>query len=93
MFRGLYPTRVRKSFIQRTFGRTPEIAALSLFVASTLTEVSQRFWPHGLFSGRFDVFDVIAYACGLAACYAADKVLSGESGQQPTDLQRFTRET
>jgi hypothetical protein len=38
VYRGLQPSRSRKSFIQRTFGRTPEIAALSLFVASTLSE-------------------------------------------------------
>ena len=37
---------------ERTLGRTPEIADLSLFAASALTEVSQFYWPRGVFSGR-----------------------------------------
>ena len=78
--RGLHSPRGRETLIQRAIGRTPEIAALSLFTASTLTEVSQRFWPHGLFAGRFDFLDVLAYACGLGACYAADKLSAGELG-------------
>lgn len=80
VFRGLHPPRGRRSLIQRTVGRTPEVAALSLFIASTLTEVSQRYWPRGFFSGRFDIFDVAAYAIGLTACYAAEKVLFREPG-------------
>jgi hypothetical protein len=76
--RGLHSPHGRKTLIQRTIGRTPEIAALSLFTASTLTEVSQRYWPHGIFSGRFDPLDVLAYACGLGVCYAADKLSAGE---------------
>jgi hypothetical protein len=72
--RGLYSRRGRERLVQRMFGRTPEMAALSLFTASTLTEISQRFWPHGLFSGRFDPLDILAYAGGLAACYVADKL-------------------
>jgi hypothetical protein len=83
VFRGLHGPYNRKSVIQRTFGRTPEIAALSLFVASTLTEVTQLYWPHGVFSGRFDPIDVVAYASGLALCYAADKGLSGEPDGAP----------
>jgi hypothetical protein len=72
--RGLHAPRARKTFLQRTIGRSPAIAAWSLFVASTLTEVSQRYWPHGLFAGRFDVLDVAAFGGGLAACYAAEKL-------------------
>lgn len=72
--RGLNSPRGRRTLVQRTVGRTPEIAGASLFVASTLTEVSQHFWPHGVFPGRFDPLDVIAYGCGLAACYAAEKM-------------------
>jgi hypothetical protein len=75
--RGLHSPRGRETLLQRTIGRTPEIAALSLFTASTLTEVSQRYWPHGAFPGRFDPLDVLAYGCGLAACYVADKVSGG----------------
>ena len=77
--RGLHSLHGRRTFVQRTVGRTPEIAAVSLFVASTLTEISQRFWPHGVFPGRFDPYDVLAYACGLLACYAADRIWAGQS--------------
>lgn len=41
--RGLHAPRVRKTLVERTIGRTPATAAVSLFVASTLTEVSQRY--------------------------------------------------
>lgn len=71
--RGLHSAHGRTTHIQRTIGRTPEIAALSLFAASTLTEISQYYWPHGVFSGRFDPVDMLAFAGGLAACYAAEK--------------------
>ena len=81
VFRNLHSTSGRTSLIQRTVGRSPEIAALSLFVASTLTEVSQYYWPHGVFRGRLDILDVAAYAGGLAVCYAADKLSSGVNGQ------------
>jgi len=72
--RGLHSLRGRTTFIQRMIGRTPELAAICLFVGSALTEISQIFWPHGVFSGRFDPFDIVAYACGLGVCYAADKI-------------------
>lgn len=78
VFRGLHGQRGRRSLIQRTVGRTPEIAALSLFVASSLTEISQRYWPQGIFRGHFDVLDIVAYAAGLTVCYAAEKWLSRE---------------
>jgi hypothetical protein len=72
--RGLHAPRARKTLVERTIGRTPATAALSLFVASTITEVSQRYWPRGIFSGRFDPLDVVAFGAGLAACYAAEKL-------------------
>jgi hypothetical protein len=71
--RGL-PFRDKRTALQRTVGRTPESAALILFIASSATEVSQMFWPDGLFRGRFDPMDIAAYALGLAACYAAEKL-------------------
>ena len=76
-WRGLVSPGGRTTLIQRTLGRTPAIAAVSLFIASTITEISQRFWPHGVFSGRFDPLDVLAFAGGLLACYAADTRWSG----------------
>jgi hypothetical protein len=72
--RGLHAPRARQPLLARTIGRTPATAALSLFVASTLTEVSQRYWPRGIFAGRFDPLDVAAFGAGLAACYAAEKL-------------------
>lgn len=72
--RALYSPRGRVTWFQRAIGSSPELAASSLFVASTLTEISQRFWPRGVFSGRFDPLDILAYAGGLGACYAADKL-------------------
>jgi hypothetical protein len=71
--RGLHSAHGRKTFIQRIIGRTPELAALSLFAASALTEMSQLFSPHGVFPGRFDVLDLVAYAVALAVCYGVDK--------------------
>lgn len=78
-FRGLSSEHGRRTLLQRVFGRTPEVAAFSLFGASTLTEISQFYWPRGLFSGRFDPWDIFAYALGLAACYMADKRSSQNS--------------
>jgi hypothetical protein len=54
-------------------GRTPETAALALFVASAATELSQKWWPRGVFPGRYDPLDIAAYAVGLALCYFADR--------------------
>lgn len=71
--RGLDGKARRVTLMQRTIGRSPEMAALALFVASTATEVSQRFWPHGLFAGRFDLLDILAYGAGLAAVYVAER--------------------
>ncbi|MBL0171020.1 MAG: hypothetical protein IPP90_09865 [Gemmatimonadaceae bacterium] len=72
--RGLHSTTGRTTLIQRTIGRTPEIAALTLFAASAATEVSQYYWPHGMFPGRFDWYDLLSYAAGLMVCFAADKL-------------------
>jgi hypothetical protein len=56
----------------RWLGTTPERAALTFFFASAVTEVSQIFWPRGIFSGRFDPWDVAAYGVGLLGCYLLD---------------------
>jgi hypothetical protein len=76
--RGSHSLSGRQTFLQRAIGRTPELAALSLFIASALTEFSQLIWPHGFFAGRFDPLDIAAYASGLAVCYAADKTWGGD---------------
>lgn len=54
-------------------GRSPELAASSLFIASALTEFSQLVWPNGIFPGTFDSLDILAYGFGLLACYLIDK--------------------
>jgi hypothetical protein len=71
--RGLHTRDSRRTLIRRTVGRSAGFAAVSLFVASAATEVSQRFSPHGVFPGRFDPLDLAAYAAGLLACYAAER--------------------
>jgi hypothetical protein len=48
------------------------LTGISVFVASCATEVSQYFWPHGVFPGTFDWFDLLCYAIGLGAVVAAD---------------------
>jgi hypothetical protein len=64
----------RHSLLKRLVGRSPEGAAMMLFVASAGTEVSQYYWPHGLFPGVFDRCDIAAYAAGILVCYVLDKV-------------------
>ena len=54
-------------------GKSPELAAISLFIASALTEFSQLVWPKGIFPGTFDSLDIIAYGFGLLVCYVIDK--------------------
>lgn len=71
--RGLNSPRGRTTFLQRTLGRSAELTALVLFFASAITEVSQYYWPRGLFRGTFDIYDIVAYAAGLLLCYMADR--------------------
>ena len=63
----------RHGLLRRTIGSSPGVAALTLFAASTLAEISQYFWPHGLFRGTFDPLDIVAYGVGLAVCYVCDR--------------------
>jgi hypothetical protein len=65
--------RRRNTLIATLVGVSPARAAILLWLASTVTEVSQRFWPHGLFSGRFDPWDIVAYAAGILPCYIFDR--------------------
>ena len=43
-----------------------------VLLASCATEVSQYFWPHGLFAGTFDWYDLLTYFIGVTAVVAAD---------------------
>ena len=73
MTRGLAEERSRPKLLRRWFGGTPERAAAVLFIASAATEVSQYYWPKGVFRGHFDPWDLAAYAAGIACCYTGDK--------------------
>jgi hypothetical protein len=53
-------------------GRSPHRAAAVLFAASAATEVSQHYWPQGVFRGRYDPWDIVAYGTGLLVCYLSD---------------------
>lgn len=63
----------RQTAVRRFLGRTPELAAGAIFLVSTLTEISQYFWPKGVFSGTFDLLDILAYATGIGICYLIDR--------------------
>jgi hypothetical protein len=70
--RGLHGSR--PTVFGRYFGATPERAAIVLFGGSTLTELSQVWWPQGFFAGTYDPYDIVAYAVGVGVCYAFEKV-------------------
>jgi hypothetical protein len=78
--RRLHTSGPKLTLLHRTIGRTGATAAISLFVASAITEFSQYFWPRGMFAGRFDPLDVLSYAVGVGACYAAEKLWPIEPG-------------
>ncbi len=62
----------RQGWVRRTVGATPIRAAALIFLGSTATEISQYFWPQGLFPGTYDPFDILAYAVGTGICFALD---------------------
>jgi hypothetical protein len=63
----------RQTALHRFLSRTPELAAGAIFLASTMTEISQYFWPMGVFSGTFDLLDILAFATGIGICYLIDR--------------------
>ena len=75
----------------RWLGSSPELAALSIFIGSALSEVSQIFWPKGFFSGIFDPLDLVAYGVGLLTCYIVDKRQQRPSS--PVSLPKPTAST
>ena len=72
----------RNAWLTRLLGGSPGLAASTLFLASTATEVSQYVWPQGIFSGTFDLVDIAAYATGIGICYLIDKRKIEPSGQR-----------
>ena len=63
----------RRQWTTKFFGSSPELAAAVIFGGSVATEVSQIYWPHGPFAGRFDPWDIGAYLLGTGACYVIDR--------------------
>ncbi len=72
----------RRNRMNAFLGATPERAAVVLFVASSVTEVTQIYWPKGLFSGRFDPMDIVAFGLGLLPLYLIDKTF-GRAARDP----------
>lgn len=62
----------RNTWMTRRLGYSPALVAAVMFVGSAATEASQFFWPHGVFRGVFDVYDILAYGIGIAICYFLD---------------------
>ena len=62
--------------LTKYLGRRPEITALVMFGGSTATEICQRYWPNGLFAGRYDPYDIVAYGVGVGICYMLDRRFS-----------------
>lgn len=58
----------------RSFGGSPELAAVSIFVVGLLSEISQLYWPQGIFRGTFDPLDIAAYGASLLVCYGAERM-------------------
>lgn len=63
----------RRTLLRRMLGSSPELAGGVLLLASVASELCQWWWPHGLFPGRFDPLDIVAYATGIAVCYTLDR--------------------
>lgn len=74
----------QNTWLVRLLGATPTRAALSIFAAGVLTETSQLYWPRGVFSGRFDPLDIVAFAVGIGVCY----MLDSRSDTRPVDEGR-----
>ena len=73
MFRGL-TTPSQRNWFMRLVGATPERAAILLFLASSATELAQKYWPPDLLGrSRFDPLDILAFGVGLLPLYILDK--------------------
>lgn len=69
--RGPTTTGKKTPFLLRWVGKSPARTALSLSVAGVLYEIAQRFH---VIQGPFDLWDIAAYAFGLALCLIAESV-------------------
>jgi hypothetical protein len=66
-----------RKFLTRIFGRSPEITASTFFFGSVITEISQKYYPHGIFPGVYDPWDIAAYAVGVGTFYFLEKTRVG----------------
>lgn len=55
----------------RAYG--PELLAVAIVVGASATEVSQYYWPKGMFRGTFDPLDIAAFASGVTVCWLIDR--------------------
>ncbi len=74
IYRERYQLKLSNNSIMRYIGATPDTCALVMFTGSTFTEISQYYWPQGIFNGYFDPLDILAFAVSVGACYALDKL-------------------
>jgi hypothetical protein len=74
VMRGLYSGKVRVPRLLRWFGKSPARSAVSIFLVGLISEVSQIYWPRGLFRGTYDPWDIGSYAIGLLICYVSEQV-------------------
>jgi hypothetical protein len=82
-FRGLAEP-AKRTRIGRVLGATPERAVTILFLGSSATEITQIYWPSGIFRGRFDPLDIAAFAIGLVPLYLLDKNLHASARDAPS---------
>lgn len=73
----------KRTRLGRFFGATPERAAAILLIGSSVTELSQIYWPRGVFSGRFDPLDLAAFAVGIVLLYLLDRRHAGSTAANP----------
>jgi hypothetical protein len=72
VYRGLHNPTYRTP-LTKYLGRRPEITALVVRGGSIATEICQRYWPRGLFAGRYDPYYIVAFGVGVGICYVFDK--------------------
>jgi hypothetical protein len=54
------------------FGITSTRALLSILTVGIISEAKTFYWPTGLITGTFDIYDIVAYSLGLSICYYFD---------------------
>jgi hypothetical protein len=65
--------------VARWIGRSPGVAAGSIFAVGVASEFAQWWFPR-LVTGTFDPLDIAAYAMGLATCFAIERFARPASG-------------